>query len=51
MMVRELRHEDAADALESAVRAAVAAGITTPDLGGKAGTREVARWVGEHVMH
>lgn len=51
MMVRELRHEEAAVALETAVRAALAAGVTTPDLGGKAGTREVARWVAEHVMH
>jgi isocitrate/isopropylmalate dehydrogenase len=51
MMVRELRHDDAADALEAAVRAALAAGVTTPDLGGKGGTREVSRWVAEHVMH
>jgi 3-isopropylmalate dehydrogenase len=51
MMVRELRHGDAADALEAAVRAALAAGVTTPDLGGKGGTREVSRWVAEHVMH
>ncbi len=51
MMVRELRHLDAADSLESAVRAALAAGVTTPDLGGKCGTREVARWVAERVTH
>ena len=50
MLVRELRHPDAADALEAAVRAALAAGVTTPDLGGTSGTREVARWVAEHVM-
>ena len=49
MMVRELRHPQAAGALESAVRAALAAGVTTPDLGGKSGTREVAQWVAEHV--
>jgi 3-isopropylmalate dehydrogenase len=51
MMVRELRHKEAADALEAAVRAALAAGVATPDLGGKGGTREVSRWVAEHVMH
>jgi 3-isopropylmalate dehydrogenase len=51
MMVRELRHEGAAGALEAAVRAALAAGVTTPDLGGKSGTREVAQWVAEHVKH
>jgi 3-isopropylmalate dehydrogenase len=51
MMVRELRHREAAEALESSVRAALAAGVTTPDLGGKGGTREVAAWVAEHVMH
>jgi 3-isopropylmalate dehydrogenase len=51
MMVRELRHEDAAGALEAAVRAALVAGVTTPDLGGESGTREVAQWVAEHVKH
>jgi 3-isopropylmalate dehydrogenase len=51
MMVRELRHEDAAGALEAAVRAALAAGVTTPDLGGRSGTREVSQWVAEHVKH
>jgi len=47
MMVRELRELDAATALEAAVRAALAAGVTTPDLGGRSGTREVARWVAD----
>jgi len=51
MMVRELRHEEAAGALEAAVRAALAAGVTTPDLGGRSGTREVAQWITEHVKH
>jgi len=51
MMVRELRHDDAAGALETAVRAALAAGVTTPDLGGKSGTREVGRWVAEYISH
>jgi len=51
MMVRELQELDAATALEAAVRAALAAGVTTRDLGGKAGTREVAQWVAERVSH
>ncbi|HTT69165.1 MAG TPA: isocitrate/isopropylmalate dehydrogenase family protein [Gemmatimonadales bacterium] len=51
MMVRELRYPEAATALEDAVRAAVAAGMTTPDLGGTAGTREVTRWIAERVAH
>ena len=51
MMVRELQELDAAAALEAAVRAALAAGVTTPDLGGRAGTREVAQWVAERVSH
>jgi 3-isopropylmalate dehydrogenase len=49
MMVRELGHPDAAEALEHAVRAAVAARVTTPDLGGTAGTREVTRWLADHI--
>ena len=51
MMVRELRHPDAAAALEDAVRAAIAAGMTTPDLGGTAGTREVAGWIVDRIAH
>ena len=51
MMLRELGHPDAAAALENAVRASVAAGVTTPDLGGRAGTREVTQWVAERVAH
>jgi len=49
MMVRELRHLEAAAALEDAVRAAVAAGATTPDLGGRLGTREVTQWIVERL--
>jgi 3-isopropylmalate dehydrogenase len=49
MMLRELGHPEAADAVERAVRAALAARVTTPDLGGTAGTREVAAWVAEQV--
>ncbi len=39
----------AADALERTVRAALAAGVRTPDLGGTTGTREAAGWVAQHV--
>jgi 3-isopropylmalate dehydrogenase len=49
MMLRELRHPEAAQALETAVGAALAARVTTPDLGGRAGTREVAGWVAEYI--
>jgi 3-isopropylmalate dehydrogenase len=45
MMFRELGQDDAASALEQAVRAALAAGVRTADLGGKTGTREAAAWV------
>ncbi len=51
MMVRELRHVEAAAALEEAVRAALAAGVTTPDMGGRSGTREVARWIEDRITH
>lgn len=45
MMFRELGQKEAGDALEQAVRAALAAGVRTADLGGKTGTREAAAWV------
>jgi 3-isopropylmalate dehydrogenase len=51
LLLRELRESEAATALEAAVRAAIAAGVTTPDLGGRSGTREVGRWIAEHVSH
>ena len=49
MLLRELKVPDAPEALEQAVREAIAAGVTTPDLGGKSGTRAVAGWVAERV--
>jgi len=49
MMLRELGQSDAADTLERAVRAALAAGVRTPDIGGTTGTREAAGWVAQHV--
>jgi 3-isopropylmalate dehydrogenase len=49
MMLRELGQDDAALALEQAVRDALAAGVRTPDLGGTTGTREAAAWVREKL--
>jgi 3-isopropylmalate dehydrogenase len=45
MMLEALGRPDVAQALEDAVRAALAAGVRTPDLGGTTGTREAAAWV------
>ena len=49
MMLAQIGEPDAAAELESAVRAALAAGVRTPDIGGTTGTREAAAWVAEHV--
>jgi len=49
MMLRELWEAEAATALEEAVRAALAAAVTTPDLGGKSGTSDVAKWVAQRI--
>jgi 3-isopropylmalate dehydrogenase len=49
MMLRELSQHGAAAAVEHAVAAAVAAGVTTPDLGGRGGTPAVAAWLAERV--
>jgi isocitrate/isopropylmalate dehydrogenase len=49
-MLRHLGETAAADRVESAVRAVVAEGrVTTPDLGGSAGTREFAAAVAARV--
>jgi len=49
MMLRELGEAEAAMALEASVRAALVAGVRTPDIGGKTGTREAAKWVMEQL--
>ncbi len=49
MMLRELGEEDAAQLLERTVRAALAAGVRTPDIGGTTGTREATAGVAEHL--
>jgi len=42
LMFEQLGHPEAARDLEQAVRATLAAGVRTPDIGGTAGTRDVA---------
>jgi len=50
LMLRHLGEMDAADRVESAVRAVLAEGrVTTPDLGGNSGTREFAAAVAARV--
>ncbi|MDQ6831188.1 MAG: isocitrate/isopropylmalate dehydrogenase family protein [Gemmatimonadota bacterium] len=49
MLLATLGAKDAADAVERAVRAAIAVGITTSDLGGSRGLREVGDWIAERV--
>ncbi|MFQ5703320.1 MAG: isocitrate/isopropylmalate dehydrogenase family protein [Gemmatimonadales bacterium] len=49
LLMADLGYEDAARALDSAVRAALAAGVTTPDLGGQASTLDVAGWVTDYL--
>ena len=45
MMLETLGAADAAKAVEGAVRAAIAEGVTTTDLGGSHGTRAVGDWI------
>lgn len=49
MMLKDLEAEEAGDAVEQAVRAAIAVGVGTPDIGGTMGTEEVGDWVAERV--
>ena len=50
MMLRHsLNAEPAADAIETAVEKALAAGLRTVDLGGAAGTREAAQTIAEYL--
>jgi tartrate dehydrogenase/decarboxylase / D-malate dehydrogenase len=42
LMLEQLGAPEAARDLERAVRATLAAGVRTPDIGGTAGTRDVA---------
>ena len=49
LMLRSLGHEGPAGRLEGAVSAVLEEGPTTPDLGGRAGTTDVARALLEAV--
>jgi len=49
LMLDQLGAPLGARALETGVAAAIAAEITTPDLGGTASTGEVAEWIGRRV--
>lgn len=49
LMAEQLGHPEAARDLERAVTETLAAGVRTPDVGGKAGTREVAAAVAERI--
>ena len=49
LMLREFGHGDAASRIEDAVKASLAAGVTTPDLGGSSNTEEVGQWLADQV--
>lgn len=49
LMLDHLGLADGAARLEAAVRAAIAAGVTTSDLGGTHATADVGGWVADHV--
>jgi 3-isopropylmalate dehydrogenase len=49
LMFEQLGHADAARDLERAVKETIAAGVRTPDIGGKATTQDVARAIAERV--
>lgn len=49
MMLEFIGQPEAAAQIEQAVREAVRQGMTTPELGGKLGTREVGDWVAARV--
>ncbi|HUF28619.1 MAG TPA: isocitrate/isopropylmalate dehydrogenase family protein [Gemmatimonadaceae bacterium] len=50
MMLDGLGFADAARAVEEAVRAAIEEEVTTPDIGGRKGTRAVGEWVAARVV-
>jgi 3-isopropylmalate dehydrogenase len=49
LLLRHLGHDQAAASVEAAVSASLAAGITTPDLGGTSTTAGVGGWIVEAV--
>ena len=50
MMLDDIGAGAAAAIVERATRAAIAEGVTTPDLDGTYGTREVGDWIARHVL-
>lgn len=49
MMLEGVGEDAAAAAVERAVRAAISAGVGTPDIGGSLGTRAVGDWIAARV--
>lgn len=49
LVLRQIGQGTAADEVESALRAAIRVGVTTSDLGGRAGTDEVGEWIADHL--
>ena len=49
LMLDHFGRSDLAERVEAAVAASVAAGRTTPDLGGKHSTEDVGQWITAHV--
>jgi 3-isopropylmalate dehydrogenase len=49
LLLEHAGHQAAADAVRTAIDAAVAAGETTPDLGGRLGTRDAGQRVAERI--
>ncbi len=49
LMFRYLGHEEAAADVEKCILASLAEGVTTPDLGGQATTREVGEWISKRI--
>lgn len=50
MLLRHLGARDAASAVDDAVAGALAEGVRTPDLGGRASTEDVGQWVAERIV-
>jgi isocitrate/isopropylmalate dehydrogenase len=49
MMLEGVGEAASGAAVERAVRAAITAGVGTPDIGGSLGTRAVGDWIAKHV--
>jgi 3-isopropylmalate dehydrogenase len=49
LMLKEMGMKEASDMLREGVRAALAEGMRTPDVGGTRSTQEVGRWIAERV--